>query len=115
MLVKDRLLIFDEYLNRQDACVMCFWLPLGQTDRNTCLVSVTNFVLFFIQNKLSYNGFITDFFAILPVFDQFKHEAKSVLSIIECKLGLRPVRDMKAKLGPCLGVTGSLTGSVVPT
>jgi hypothetical protein len=36
---------------------MCFWLPLGQTDRNTCLVSVT----IFFENKLSYNGFITDF------------------------------------------------------
>ncbi len=79
---------------------MCFWLPLGQTDRNTCLVSVTNF-LFLIQNKLSYNGFITDFFAILPVFDQLKHEAKSVLSIIESQLGLRPIGDMKAKVGPC--------------
>ncbi len=57
------------------------------------------------------------FFEFLPVFDQFKHEAKSVLSIIESQLGLRPVGDMKAKLGPCLGVTGSLTGSVsvVPT
>jgi hypothetical protein len=40
---------------------MCFWLPLGQTDRNTCLVSVTNFCFNFIKNKLSYNGFITDF------------------------------------------------------
>jgi hypothetical protein len=40
---------------------MCFWLPLGQTDRNTCSVSVTNFVFNFIKNKLSYNGFITDF------------------------------------------------------
>jgi hypothetical protein len=39
---------------------MCFWLPLGQTDRNTCLVSVTNFFNF-IKNKFSYNGFITDF------------------------------------------------------
>ncbi len=63
----------------------------------------------FIKNKLSYNGFITDLFAILPVFDQFKHEAKSVLSIIESQLGLRPVGDMKAKLGPCLGVSRSLT------
>jgi hypothetical protein len=88
---------------------MCFWLPLGQTDRNTCLVSVTN-----IQNKLSYNGFITDF-CNFTGFDQLKHEAKSVLSIIESQLGLRPIGDMKAKVGPCLGVTGSLTGSVVPT
>jgi hypothetical protein len=40
---------------------MCFWLPLGQTDRNTCLVSVTNFFFNFIKNNLSYNGFITDF------------------------------------------------------
>jgi hypothetical protein len=94
---------------------MCFWLPLGQTDRNTCVVSVTNLFFNFVKNKLSYNGFITDFFAILPVFDQFKHEANRVLSIIESQLGLRPVGDMKAKLGPCLGVTGSLTGSVVPT
>jgi hypothetical protein len=53
----------------------------------------------------------------LPVFDQFKHEANSVLSIIESQLGLRPVGDMKAILGPCLGVklTGSLTGFVIPT
>ncbi len=63
----------------------------------------------FILKKMSYNGFITDFFAILPVFDQFKHEAKSVLSIIESQLGLRPVGDMKAKLGPCFGVSRSLT------
>jgi hypothetical protein len=77
---------------------MCVWLPLEQTDLNTCLVSVANFLLF-------YNGF----FAILPVFDQFKHEAKSVLSIIESQLGFRPVGDMKAKLGPCLGVSRSLT------
>ncbi len=51
----------------------------------------------------------TGFFEILPVFDQFKHEGKSVLSIIESQLGLRPVGDMKAKLGPCLGVSRSLT------
>jgi hypothetical protein len=72
------------------------------------------FVLNFIKNKMSCNGFIPDFFTILPVFDQFKHEAKSVLSIIESQLGLCPIGDMKSKLGPCLGVTGSLTGSVVP-
>ena len=83
---------------------MCFWLPIGQTDRNTCLVSVTNFFFNFMKNKLSYNGFITVFL--------YKHEAKS---IIESQLGLRPIRDMIVKLGPCLGVTGSLTGSLVRT
>jgi len=57
----------------------------------------------------------TGVFEFLPVLDQFKHEANSVLSIIESQLGMRPVEDMKAKLGPGLGVTGSLTGSVVPT
>jgi hypothetical protein len=40
---------------------MCFWLPLGQTDRNTCVVSVANLFFNFVKNKLSYNGFITDF------------------------------------------------------
>ena len=69
------------------------------------MVSVTNFFFKFNKNKLSYNGF----FAILPVFDQFKHEAKCVLSIIESQLGLRPVGDMKANGGACLGVSRSLT------
>ncbi len=59
---------------------------------------------------MSYNGL-----PILPVFDQFEHEAKSVLSIIESQLGLRPIGEMKVKRGPCLGVTGSLIGFVVPT
>jgi hypothetical protein len=67
-----------------------------------------DFFFNFIKNKFSYNGFVTDLFSILPVFDQFKHEAKSVLSIIESQLGLLPIRDMKAKLGPCLGVSKSL-------
>ncbi len=35
---------------KQARCV-CFWLPLGQTDRNTCMVIMTIF-------KKSYNGFI---------------------------------------------------------
>ncbi len=67
------------------------------------MVSVTNF--FF--NKKLYRIFT----GFLPVFDQFKHEheANSVLSIVESQLGLRPVGDMKAKLGPCLGVSRSLT------
>jgi hypothetical protein len=39
---------------------MCFWLPLGQTDRNTCLVSVTNLIFYFIIFLYSYNGFRTD-------------------------------------------------------
>ncbi len=78
------------------------------------MVSVTN-CFFNLIIKKSYNGFLPDFFIFLPVFDQFEHEANSVLSIIESQLGLRPVGDMKAILGPCLGVTGSLTGSVVPT
>ncbi len=94
---------------------MCFWLPLGQIDRNPCMVSVTNFFLKKIKKKRSYNGFLPDFFEFLPVFDQFKHEAKSVMSIFESQFGLHPVGDMFAKLGPCLWVTGSLTGSVVPT
>ncbi len=64
--------------------------------------------------KKSYNGFYR-YFSFLPVFDQFEHEVNSVLSIIESQLGLRHVGDMKAILGPCLGVTGSLTGSVLPT
>ena len=29
-------------LGVKQARCMCFWLPLEQTDRNTCLVSVTN-------------------------------------------------------------------------
>ena len=72
----------------------------------------------FFENKVKNKKVITVFtgiFHFLPVFDQFEHEANSVLSIIESQLGLRPVGDMKAVLGPCLGVTGSLTGSVVPT
>ncbi len=71
---------------------------------------------FFLEKKVkkkSYNGLLPDFFEFLPVFDQFKHEEKSVLSIIESQLGLRPVGDMKAKLRPCLGVSGSLTWFVV--
>ncbi len=47
------------------------------------MVSVTNFVFEFNYKKRSYNGFLPDFFEFLLVFDQFKHEAKSVLSIIE--------------------------------
>ncbi len=59
-------------------------------------------------------GFITDFLLYYRFSTNLnmKHEAKIVLSIIESQLGLRPVGDMKAKLGPCLGVTGSITGSV---
>jgi hypothetical protein len=40
---------------------MCFWLPLGQIDRNTCMVSVTNFFPKKIIKKKSYNGFLPDF------------------------------------------------------
>ena len=51
---------------------------------------------FYEKNELkkSYNGFLPFFFEFLPVFDQYKHEAKSVLSIIESQLGLHPVGDM---------------------
>jgi hypothetical protein len=79
---------------------MCFWLPLRQNDRNTCMVSVTNF---FLKKNLK-KKVITVFYRIFRIFtgfDQCKHEAKSVLSIIESQLGLRPVWDMKGKLGPC--------------
>jgi hypothetical protein len=55
------------------------------------------FFFFKSEKKKSYTGF----FEFLPVFDQCKHEAKSVLSIIESQLGLRPVVDMIGKLGPC--------------
>ncbi len=40
---------------------------------------------FFLEKKKkrkSYNGFLPDFFEFLLVFDHFKHEANSVLSII---------------------------------
>ncbi len=67
-----------------------------------------DFFVNFIKNKFSYNGFITDLLLFYRVFVQFKHEAKSVLSIIESQLGFFPVGDMKAKLGPCLGVSRSL-------
>jgi hypothetical protein len=71
------------------------------------MVSVTNFFyLVFLKNKVI--TVFTGFFEFVPVFDQFKHEAKSVLSIIESQLGLRHVGDMKAKLGPCLGFQGAL-------
>jgi hypothetical protein len=87
---------------------MCFWLPLRQTDRNTCMVSVTNFFWKKSKNKKVITVFYRICFEFLPVFDQFIHEANSVLSIIESQLGLLPVGDMKAKLGPCLGVSRSL-------
>jgi hypothetical protein len=56
------------------------------------------------QNKKVITVF-TGIFNFFPVFDQCEHEANSVLSIIESQLGLRPVGDKKAILGPCLGVT----------
>jgi hypothetical protein len=40
---------------------MCFWLPLGQTDRNTFMVSVTNLFWKTKLKKKSYNGFLPDF------------------------------------------------------
>jgi hypothetical protein len=47
---------------KQARCI-CFWLPLGQTDRNTCMVSVTIFFRIF-----------TGFFDFLPVLDHFDDE-----------------------------------------
>jgi hypothetical protein len=52
---------------------------------------------------------------ILPVFDQFEHEGDCVPSTIESQLGLRSIGDTKMKVWSCEGVTGSLSGFVVPT
>ncbi len=37
------------------------------------------------------------------------------MSRIESLQGLHPIEDIKTVLGPCLGVTGSVTSFVVPT
>ncbi len=44
----------------------------------------------------------------------FGDEIESVMSRIEVPSGFHPIEDMKTVLGPFLGVTGSITGFVVP-
>jgi hypothetical protein len=92
---------------------MCFGLPLGQTDRNTCLVIMT---IFFNFNKIisSYNGFATDFL-ILPVLDHFDDDFDRFGRYIEARSEFHPVWYMKNMSALYFGVTRSITGFVVAT
>jgi hypothetical protein len=73
---------------------MCFLLPLGQSDRNTCKLSVTNFVFNFIcKNKVvtDCNGFLGN----LPVFDHFDDKFGGEDKTIESQSSGGPSKDMK--------------------
>jgi hypothetical protein len=54
-----------------------------QTDRNTNSRFKIEFLLFKYNGFLSYNGYITDLFLILPVFDIFEDEIEGVRITIE--------------------------------
>jgi hypothetical protein len=69
---------------------MCFWLPLGQTDRNTCRV-----IRF-------------EFFEILPVLDHFDDELGGEDKTIESQSWGGISKDMKRSYAPDNVSPGSL-------
>jgi hypothetical protein len=90
---------------------MCFWLPLGLTDRNTCMVIVTNFL---IKKKKKVITDLYRIFEILSVLDHFDDELGGEDNKIESHSRGGPFEDMKRSYAPENISPGSLIPCVAP-